>query len=74
MEMKTIQSAISVIAGIACLVMGIIVIFEEQAVPFQYVFGIILCFIGLYAIARGMMGLGFKAQAQAGFKLPPNIP
>ncbi len=74
MEMKTIQSAMSVIAGIACLVLGIIVIFDGQAGPFQHVFGIILCFIGLYAIARGMIGLGFKAQAQAGFKLPPVTP
>jgi len=68
--MKTIQSSISVIAGIACIVMGVIITFEEQAVPFQYVFGIILCFIGVYAIARGMIGLGFKVQPQVGMKLP----
>ncbi len=72
--MKTIESAISVIAGIACIVIGIIIMFDEHAVFAQYVFGIILCCIGLYAIAYGMRGLGFKAQAQAGFKLPPNIP
>jgi uncharacterized membrane protein len=68
--MKTIQSSIFVIAGIVCIVMGVIVIFEEQAVPFQYFFGIILCFIGVYAIARGMTGLGFKVQPQVGIKLP----
>jgi uncharacterized membrane protein len=68
--MKTIQSLIYVIAGITCIVIGVVVIFEEQAVPFQYVFGIILCFIGVYAIARGMTGLGFKVQPQVGLKLP----
>ena len=70
MEMKTIKSSIFVIAGIACIIMGVLVIFREQVVPFQYVFGIILCFIGLYAIARGMLGLGFKAQAQVGYPIP----
>jgi uncharacterized membrane protein len=70
MEMKTIQSSISVIAGIACIVMGVIVIFGEQAVPFRYVLGIILCFVGVYAIAHGMSGLGFKVQPQVGMKLP----
>jgi cytochrome c biogenesis protein CcdA len=68
--MKTIQSAILVITGITCTAIGITIVFYEQKVPFQYVVGVIICFLGLYAIARGMMGLGFKVEPQVGIKLP----
>ena len=70
MELKNIQSSISVIAGIACIIIGVMGISKEQAVPFQYVFGIVLCFIGMYAIAHGMTGLGFKIKPHFGMKFP----
>jgi hypothetical protein len=70
--MKTIQSAILVITGIACIAIGITIISYEQTVPFpfQYVAGIIIFVVGLFAIARGMTGLGFKIEPQVGIKLP----
>jgi hypothetical membrane protein len=70
LEIKTIQSAILVITGIACMAIGITIIFYEQTVPFQYVVGVIIFFIGIFAISRGMIGLGFKAEPQVGTKLP----
>jgi hypothetical protein len=48
----------------------VILIFDEQASTYQKIFGVILLVIGGFAIAKAMMGLGFKAQAQVGFKLP----
>jgi uncharacterized membrane protein len=68
--MKTVLSAILVVTGIAFMVIGIIIIFNEQTVPFQYAVGVIIIFLGLFAVARGMTGLGFKAQPQVGIKLP----
>ena len=70
MEVKTVLSAILVVTGIACMVIGITIIFNEQTVPFQYAVGVIILFIGIFAIARGMIGLGFRAQPQVGVKLP----
>ena len=68
--MKTIQSAIYVIAGIAFFILGIIIVFGVTRSFTDYIFGGFLMVLGCYFIARGMLGLGFKAQPHVGLKLP----